>query len=92
MSSPTTPSQPVDPGLVALGVTLLLASLVPLTGGHAVRAAALAYLGAVAWGLGTHATLGTLVLSGAGMTVLAAGAALGIHTVRRLSAPRTAGR
>ena len=76
----------MEPALLALGVTLLVLSLVPLLYGQFVRGAALAHLGAVSWGGGFGGSAGTLLLLGVSMTVLFGLVALGIVATRRLGA------
>lgn len=53
----------MEASLLALGITLYAAALVPLTAGRFGRGAALAYLATVAWGAGAAWSLALLSLA-----------------------------
>lgn len=60
----------MEPALLALGVSLFCASLVPFLAGRLLQGGGLAYLGGISWGGGLDVSTGTLTLIGVGMAIV----------------------
>lgn len=72
----------MEAALLALGVSLVCASLVPIIAGRLLQGAGLAYLGGVSWGGGLDASGGVLTLIAVGMALVVGTMLLAAHVGR----------
>lgn len=81
----------MDASLLALGITLFVAAIVPVTYGRYTRGAGLAYLATMAWGAGAGWTIGLIFLASSLMACLVLGGAGAMRLAHTLGARNARG-